>query len=63
MSIKADIPLFTYARIEQLVEGSLKDFTKILIALGRGNEINKILMTSIESPIEIYEKIKRRNYE
>lgn len=60
MSLKTGIPLSTYARIEQLGEGSLKDFSKILLALGRGGELDKILIVSQESPIEVYEKMKKR---
>ncbi len=60
MASKADIPLSTYARIEQKGEGSLKDFAKILLALGRADEIEKILQTETESPIEVYERIKDR---
>lgn len=59
MSLNADIPLSTYARIEQLGEGSLKDFSKILISLGRADEIGKILQVTEVTPTEIYESIKR----
>lgn len=59
MSLHADIPLSTYARIEQLGEGSLKDFSKILIALGRADEIGKILQSTEATPVEVYESIKR----
>ena len=43
MSEKTGIPLSTYQRIEQLGEGSMRDFAKILVALNRANEINNIL--------------------
>ena len=59
MSVKADVPLSTYARMEQLGEGSLKDFFKVLQALGRGNELDKILVMSKESPVEVYERMKK----
>jgi len=59
MSLNADIPLSTYARIEQLGEGSLKDFSKILISLGRADEIGKILQSTEVTPIEVYESIRR----
>ncbi len=58
MSMKADIPLSTYARIEQLGEGSLKDFTKILMALNRADEISKILQRTELTPVETYHKLK-----
>jgi len=58
MSMKADIPLSTYARIEQLGEGSLKDFTKILMALNRADEMSKILQITELTPIETYHKLK-----
>jgi transcriptional regulator with XRE-family HTH domain len=58
MATKSDIPLSTYARIEQLGEGSLKDFAKILIALDRADEINKILQIVELTPVEVYEKQK-----
>jgi len=59
MSLNADIPLSTYARIEQLGEGSLKDFSKILIALGRADEIGKILQRTEVTPTEVYESMKK----
>ena len=59
MSLNADIPLSTYARIEQLGEGSLKDFSKILISLGRADEIGKILQSTEVTPTEVYESMKR----
>ena len=58
MAQKADIPLSTYARIEQRGEGSLKDFTKILVALGRADEIDKILQTQSQTPMDVYTRIK-----
>ncbi len=58
LSAKADVPLSTYARIEQKGEGSLKDFTKILIALDRADEINKILQSHTETPAEVYARRK-----
>jgi len=58
MATKSDVPLSTYARIEQLGEGSLKDFAKILIALDRADEINKILQIVELTPVEVYEKQK-----
>lgn len=61
MSLNADIPLSTYARIEQLGEGSLKDFSKILISLGRADEIGKILQSSEVTPVEVYESIKKQS--
>ena len=61
MSLNADIPLSTYARIEQLGEGSLKDFSKILIALGRADEIGKILQRAEVTPVEVYERLKRQS--
>ncbi len=60
MAKKSDIPLSTYARIEQLGEGSLKDFSKILIALDRADEISKILTVSEQTPTEVYEKMKAK---
>lgn len=61
MSLNADVPLSTYARIEQLGEGSLKDFSKILIALGRADEIGKILQRAEVTPVEVYERLKRQS--
>lgn len=61
MSLRADIPLSTYARIEQLGEGSLKDFTKILISLGRADEIGKILQSTDVTPVEVYESMKKQS--
>ena len=60
MARRSDIPLSTYARFEQLGEGSIHDFSKIIITLGRGDEVGKILNTTIkgESPMDIYRKIK-----
>jgi transcriptional regulator with XRE-family HTH domain len=60
MASKSDVPLSTYARIEQLGEGSLKDFAKILIALDRADELSKILETTELSPVEVYEKLKAK---
>ena len=57
MSEKTGIPLSTYQRIEQLGEGSMRDFAKILVALNRANEINNILNISEETPMEIYERL------
>ncbi len=59
ISVKTDIPLSTYARIEQQGEGSLKDFAKILIALDHADEISKILQVSEVTPIEVYESMKK----
>jgi len=59
MSERSDIPLSTYARIEQLGEGSLKDFSKILVTLNRADEIEKILNIADPTPLEVYEKMKR----
>ena len=61
MASKSDVPLSTYARIEQLGEGSLKDFTKILIALDRADEIEKILQTADMTPVELYKKLKGKS--
>ncbi len=58
LAAKADIPLSTYARIEQLGEGSLKDFTKILVVFDRADELTKILLTPEQTPMEVYEKMK-----
>jgi len=60
MADKSDVPLSTYARIEQLGEGSLKDFAKILIALDRADELAKILETTDLSPVQAYEKLKAK---
>ncbi len=57
MSEKTGIPLSTYQRIEQLGEGSMRDFAKILVALNRANEINNILNISEETPMEIHERL------
>jgi len=56
ISLRAGIPLSTYQRIEQTGEGSMKNFAKILIALNRADEINKILNVSSDTPIEVYER-------
>lgn len=61
MSHHADIPLSTYARIEQLGEGSLKDFAKILVCLGRADEIGKILQSTDVTPVEVYESMKKHS--
>lgn len=60
MAQRADIPLSTYARFEQLGEGSMRDFAKIIVTLGRGDEIEKILNLAAEneSPMDIYKKVK-----
>ncbi len=58
MAAKADVPLSTYARIEQRGEGSLRDFAKILVALGRADEIEKILQPYEETPMQVYDRIK-----
>ena len=60
MAAKADVPLSTYARIEQRGEGSVKDFAKILMALGRADEIDKILETQAETPMDAYARIKAK---
>lgn len=57
ISMRAGIPLSTYQRIEQEGEGSLKNFAKILVALNRADEINKILNVARDTPIEVYERI------
>ncbi|MEA1954405.1 MAG: helix-turn-helix transcriptional regulator [Campylobacterota bacterium] len=59
MALDSDIPLSTYARIEQLGEGSLKDFAKILITLDRADEINKILQKTEVTPMDVYERMKK----
>ena len=61
MAKRADIPLSTYARFEQRGEGSMRDFAKILVILGRGSEIEKILNVAPkeESPMDIYRKIRK----
>ena len=61
MASKSDVPLSTYARIEQLGEGSLKDFTKILIALDRADEIEKILQIADMTPVEVHKKLKGKS--
>ena len=61
MAQKTGIPLSTYARIEQLGEGSLKHFAKILIVLERADEISKILVQEDTSPVEAYQKLKKNN--
>jgi len=61
MASKSDVPLSTYARIEQLGEGSLKDFTKILIALDRADELGKILEVPDISPMEAYARLKAKS--
>ncbi len=60
MAHRSDIPLSTYARFEQLGEGSIHDLAKIIITLGRGDEIEKILNSAIkgESPMDLYRQIK-----
>ena len=55
---RTGIPLSTYQRIEQEGEGSLKNFAKILVALGRADEIKKILNVAAEkTPVETYERM------
>jgi len=61
MATKSDIPLSTYARIEQLGEGSLKDFSKVLVVLDRADEINKILQIEDLTPVEAYAKLKAKS--
>ena len=60
MALRAEIPLSTYARFEQLGEGSMRDFSKMIVTLGRGDEIEKILNSSVknESPMDLYRKVK-----
>ena len=55
--IRTGIPLSTYQRIEQEGEGSLKNFSKILVALNRADELNKILNVADETPVEVYERV------
>jgi transcriptional regulator with XRE-family HTH domain len=59
ISKKTGIPLSTYQRLEQEGEGSLKNFAKILTALGRADEVHKILNVSHETPMEVYERLQR----
>ncbi len=59
MCERTGIPLSTYQRLEQEGEGSLKNFAKILIALGRHSEIKRILnVPTGETPMEVYERMK-----
>lgn len=60
MALKSDIPLSTYARIEQLGEGSIKDFAKILVVLDRTDEIDKILQIADITPMEAYERAQKQ---
>ncbi len=53
---KAGIPLSTYRRFEQKGAGSMKDFVKICIALGRIGEFENLLSAPPYSPVEAYEK-------
>ena len=55
--MRTGIPLSTYQRLEQEGEGSLKNFAKILIALGRADEIKKILNVASDTPVEVYERM------
>ncbi len=59
LALKANIPLATFRRFEQKGEGSIKDFIKILVALGRVNELENILKQSEYSPIKEYEKAQK----
>jgi len=61
MAKRADIPLSTYARIEQSGEGSLRHFAKILAVLGRGDEIEKILIPQEKTPVEIVKEIRKKS--
>lgn len=60
MARRTDIPLSTYARFEQRGEGSIHHLAKIIVTLGRGDEIEKILNSSTkgESPMDLYRQIK-----
>ena len=60
MAKRADIPLSTYARIEQLGEGSLRHLAKILTVLGRADELEKILIPYEKTPVEEYEEYMRK---
>jgi transcriptional regulator with XRE-family HTH domain len=52
-ALRADIPLSTYALIEQTGEGSIKNLVKIFMALGRDHELLDRLLTPIDqTPIE-----------
>ncbi|RLA82907.1 MAG: hypothetical protein DRG78_05850 [Epsilonproteobacteria bacterium] len=52
---KADIPLSTYKRIEQLGEGSIKDLVKTLTALLKIDDLNDFLAPPTFSPVQEYE--------
>lgn len=53
---KADIPLSTYRRLEQKGEGSIKDLIKIMVSLGRINDLSQLFVPAEVSPLEAYEK-------
>jgi predicted transcriptional regulator len=57
---RADIPLSTYSRMEQLGEGSIKDLIKVLAGLKRINDLELILRTQDEDLFEIVKKSKVR---
>lgn len=56
MQDRTGIPLSTYARIEQEGEGSIRNLMRVLISLKREDEIERMLKSSKESPVERYEK-------
>ena len=60
MSERSGVPLATYKRIEQMGEGSIRNLMKILIALKRSDEIDKLLQPEPTSPVERYRKAHRR---
>ena len=62
MAKKASIPLSTYARFEQLGEGSMRDFAKILVVFRRGAEIEILLNVASkeESPIDAYRNLSKK---
>ena len=56
LASRANISLSTYRRLEQKGEGSIKDFIKTLVALGRVQELENFLPPAPYSPVEEYEK-------
>lgn len=56
MQKRTGIPLSTYARIEQEGEGSIRNLMRVMIALRREGEIERLLESSKESPVERYDK-------
>ncbi|MCK5293646.1 MAG: helix-turn-helix transcriptional regulator [Arcobacteraceae bacterium] len=58
-ALKAGVTLSTYRTFEKSGQGSFETFIKIIGALGRINELDKMLILETFSPIEAFQQKKK----